>query len=199
MLTRLLLLPVLLAAVCAAAPVPSRAAGAPAPQDDEGRRETITGSLMGIGGDVGGRTTNFTLTLTGRTGRAQAQRYVSLLRRQGQEALRRQLAGRDLGRFSTTGSVGLPVNFVYEQPVPEGRRLIVLFERWLQPFELRYGTRSRDYPFGYMEISIDRSGRGSGTLIGAARVYFERNDPTTLTVENFSTYPVRVVNVEVRR
>ncbi len=169
------------------------------PQDEEEIREVYTGSLVGLGGAIAGRTATFTLTLTGRSTRDQASRYVELLRTKGQDALRKQLDGRDVGRFALTGRAGQTVNFAYEQQTPEGRRVIAVWERWLQPFELRYGSRSQDYPFTYLEISIDKNGKGTGTLIGAAKLFFEDDDPSTLTVENFATYPIRVVNVRQER
>jgi hypothetical protein len=179
--------------------VPAGATWSPQRQDQEVPKETFSGTLVGIGGALAGRTVSFTLRLDGRTSRGVALRYAQLLRTKGQTALQRQLEHNDLGSFAVVGQVGKRVNFAYETATPEGRRITVLFERWLQFFELRYGTRSQDYPFSYLELSIDANGKGSGTFIGAAKVYFEKDDPSTLTVENFSTYPLRVVNVEVSR
>ena len=48
-------------------------------------------------------------------------------------------------------------------------------------------------------MSVDKNGNGTGTLIGAAKLYFEKDDPATLNVENFATYPLRVVNVRMER
>ena len=181
------------------AAVPAAAAPPALQQDEEEIREFYTGTLVGLGGAFAGRTSTFTLTLTGHTPRSQAERYVGLLRKDGQQALMRQLEGKEVGRFALTGQVGRTVNFAYVQHTPEGTRLMILFERWLQPFEVRYGTRSQNYPFSYLELSIDRDGKGGGTFIGAAKVYFEKDDPATLNVENFSTYPLRAVNVALER
>jgi hypothetical protein len=177
-------------------PLATPAGGVTPRQDEDGERRVYTGALVGMGGALGGRSATFTLTLTGSTPRPQVLRYAELLRTQGQDALLKQLEGREVGRFAIEGQTGRAINFAYVQNVPEGQRIIVLFERWIQPFELRHGRRSQEYPFSYLELSVDRNGRGSGTLIGAAKVYFEREDPDTLNVENFGTYPVRVVNVE---
>ena len=180
------------------APLAPAPAGAN-PQDDEEIREVYTGTLIGLGGALAGKTATFTLRLTGRATRDQALRYAELLRSKGQDALRKQLDGRDVGTFSLTGRAGQTVNFAYEQETPEGRRVIAVWERWLQPFEIRYGSRSQDYPFSYLEMSVDKNGNGTGTLIGAAKLYFEKDDPATLNVENFATYPLRVVNVRLER
>lgn len=179
-------------------PAVSRAAGAPA-QDNQEYKETYTGTLVGIGGAAGGRTATFTLRLNGTTSPQAVARYADLLRSKGQQALLDQLHDNDVGTFSVTGQTGRRVNFAYVQDTPQGKRVIILFERWLQFFELRNNTRSENYPFSYMEFSINGKEGGSGTFIGAAKVYFDKDDAGTLNVENFATYPLRVVEVEARR
>jgi hypothetical protein len=194
MIKRSLVAGIVCVAMLAAAP-----GGRVAAQDEQEYRETFTGTLVGIGGSAGGRTASFTLRLTASTSSAAAGRYAHLLKSKGQEALLDQLRGKDVGTFSVEGQTGRDVNFAFVQSTPEGRRVIVLFERWMQLFERRNGTRSEDYPFTYMEFSLDQKGKGTGTFIGAAKVYFDKDDPNTLTVENFATYPLRVVNVESHR
>jgi hypothetical protein len=192
----------LIASLCIcvfAALAPSPTAGAARPQGEEGRKEVYTGTLVGIGGAAGGRTATFTLTITGHATRDQTLAYAELLRSKGQDALLDQLRDREMGTFALTGQTGRRVNFVFETPTAEGRRVTVIFERWLQMFELRYGTRSQDYPFSYMEFSIDKNGRGGGTMIGAAKIYFDKDDASTVNVENFGTYPLRVVDVRLRK
>lgn len=198
MRTRLLGLSAVLSLfVALAAVAPSPALAGQRSQDGESVKEVYTGTLIGIGGPQAGRSATFTLTLNDRTSRTAAGGYANLLRTKGQDALLKQLQGKDVGTFSLAGYTGQRVNFAYETDTPEGKKLTILFERWLQPFELRYGTRSQEYPFTYMELSIDKDGKGNGTMIGAAKVYFEKDDPSTLNVENFSVYPLRVVNVEM--
>jgi hypothetical protein len=186
-----------LCVVAALTAIPSPATVREPQQDVESIKEVYTGTLMGIGGAASGRTIGFTLTLNGRVSRSATLRYVALLKEKGQDALLKQLDGRDLGSFAVTGRTGRTVNFAYERSTPEGRQLIVVFERWIELFEVRYGLRSQNYPFSYLEISFDNDGdKGQGTFIGAARLYFDDDTPDTLTVENFATYPLRVVDVE---
>ena len=65
-------------------------------------------------------------------------------------------------------------------------------------FELRYGTRSQDYPFTYIELFINDNGKGEGSLIGLAKVYFDKKNSNTLEIENFGTYPAKLMGVELR-
>jgi len=63
-------------------------------------------------------------------------------------------------------------------------------------YEERYGTRSTDYPFSYVELIVDRNGHGQGTFIPAARVRF--NKKNEVEVENFGIYPARLSGVRQR-
>ncbi len=174
-------------------------AGAHGRGDRDGAKEVFTGTLVGIGGPAAGRTRSFTLTLTGQTPSADVERDLALLGDNGQDAFKRAVSKERLGTFALDGEVGHDVNFVVETSTPEGRRITIVFDRWENIFELRNGTRSLDYPFTYIELSLDATGRGSGMLVGAAKVYFDRDDPSNLTVENFGVYPVRLLDVAEHR
>ena len=162
--------------------------------------EVYTGTVIGVGGQLGGVSRPFTLTIEGRTSDLEARRDVAILVEGGQDALLRALQGKRLGYFSLGGQLGRDLNFVQETPTENGgRRITILFERWMNLYEVRYGTRSQDYPFTYIELFIDRSGKGEGSLIPAARVYFDKKHGNEVNVENFGIYPARLAGVELRK
>jgi len=158
--------------------------------------ETYTGTMVGIGGRRT-VTRTFTLTITGRTGDEQVRRDVAILAEAGQDALLNAIRDRDLGHFSLGGQLGRELNFVTETTLANGdRKLMILFERWIDIYERRYRSRSLDYPFGYVELIVDRNGRGEGSFIPAARVRF--NSRNEIEVENFGIYPARLFGVRRR-
>jgi len=162
-------------------------------------REEYTGTVIGVGGTLGGVSRPFTLTIEGHTSDLDARRDVAILAEGGQDALLKALQGKKLGFFSLGGQLGRDLNFVQETTTPDGeRRITVLFERWINTFELRYGTRSEDYPFTYIELVIGRSGKGEGSMIPAAKVYFDKKHGNQVDVENFGIYPARLAGVELR-
>ena len=177
--------------------LPSAAPGQRGNEDGEGRKETFTGTLIGIGGPLAGRSTPFTLTISGVTSDQDARRYVGTLAEKGQDGLMSAVKDRKLGTFALTGQVGRDVNVVRVHPTETGRKITILFERWLNLFEVRYGTRSEDYPFTYAEIYIDAEGKGEGTLIPAARIRFDKSEQS-VEVENFGIYPARLSGIRVR-
>jgi len=161
------------------------------------KQEVYTGTIVGVGGRLGGVSRPFTLTLNGRTTDGEAERAVATLAEGGQDRLLSEIRNNNLGRFSIGGQVGRQLNFVVEERMPNGdRKITILFERWLNLYEVRYGARSTDYPLSYVELIVDRNGHGQGTFIPAARVRF--NKKNEVEIENFGIYPARLSGVRQR-
>ena len=168
-----------------------------APSINAQGQEVYTGTIVGVGGRLGGVSVPFTLTLNGHTNDRAAERAIAVLAEGGQDRLLSEIHDNNLGRFSIGGQVGREVNFVVEDTMSNGeRKIMILFERWLNLYEVRYGARSTDYPFSYVELIVDRNGHGQGTFIPAARVRF--NKKNEVEVENFGIYPARLSGVRRR-
>jgi len=63
-------------------------------------KEVFTGTMIGIGGSLGGASRSFTLTITGETSDAEALQLRELLKSKGQMAVLSAVSKKDLGRFS---------------------------------------------------------------------------------------------------
>ncbi|HEX6127011.1 MAG TPA: hypothetical protein VFZ23_16680 [Pyrinomonadaceae bacterium] len=168
------------------------------------QRATFRGTAVIYGSGLSTRTVTrpFTMTVNSRTSEADTTRYLRTLERGGQDALLREIESNNLGRFALTGSVGVPLSAVVVDRVEGETRLRAVFRRWIGFGELRRGYRSVDYPFGYVEIHFDpRTGRGEGTIIPAARIRFRNSrdgGPDTVEIEDFGTFPGRLLGVRVR-
>ena len=187
---------VLIATVCVPAMMPAVCS---ASFNTAQSKEVYTGTVLGVGGPLGGVSRPFTLSIDGVNSTVDANRAVTMLAEGGQDALLKELHGKRLGYFSMGAQLGRDLNFVQETPTADGgRRIVVLFERWMNTFEIRYGTRSEDYPFTYVELTLDRNGKGQGTLIPAARITFDKKHGNQIDVENFGIYPAQLAGVELR-
>ena len=155
-------------------------------------RQTVTGTVVGISGRLAGRTLPLRLIVNSYTSADDADRLNAALR-SGQDELLSVLSKLDAGRISVGNNVGVTANAVFATPTAEGgTKLTVLFQRNVSFFELRAGTRSSDYRFGYAELYLDRRGRGEGTFIPAAKVKLEGN---TWVVEDFGAFPARLMGL----
>lgn len=184
-----ILLSLFCALCCAAVLQPSTEARA---QSD---RQVITGTAYLIGGrTAASRTRSFRLIVNNYTPPNQVRELNDALKRGGQDELIDKLSDMNAGRIQIGTGVGVRANAVIADPWDNGgTKLTVFYERDVRFFELRYGTRSRDYRVGYAEIFLDQNGRGEGTLIGAARVKLK--DGATWEVEDFATFPGRLMGL----
>jgi hypothetical protein len=175
---------------CAAIVQPLPAANA---QSD---RQVINGTAYFIGGGRfggGARSRTFRLIVNSYTPANQVRELNDALQRSQDEMLR-TLSRMDAGRISIGSGVGVDANAIIADPWDNGgTKLTVLYERNVTFFELRAGSRSTDYRFGYAEIFLDRNGRGEGTLIGAARIRLRGGN--TWEVEDFGTFPARLMGL----
>lgn len=162
-------------------------------------REVYTGTIVFIPGPtVGGpgtsrtATRTFTLTITCTTPNSEYKELADVLKNDGQDGLLKAISKKKCGVMQVGSGIGRDVNVVRVSTTEEGERKIdLLFERWLEFFEVRRGTRSRDYPFTYVELYVDQKGRLEGTMIPLARIRFKGEN--TVEIENFAAFPARVV------
>jgi hypothetical protein len=156
--------------------------------------EVIQGTVVGIGGRYAGRSSPFRLIVNHYSSADDVSRLNSALQSGGQDQLMSVLSKLDAGRISIGNGVGVTANAIIASPTAEGgTRLTVLYQRNINFYELRYGTRSEDYRFGYAEIYLNRNGTGEGTFISAAKVRLR--DGNTWEVEDFGTFPARLMGL----
>jgi hypothetical protein len=155
---------------------------------------TITGTVYFVGGRRAGQSRPFTLIIDRLSSPDEVQRLQSALQSGGQDDLLRVLSGMNAGRIQLGTGVGVTANAIIPSS-QGGDKLVVLYERTLGFSELRYGTRSQDYKFGYAELYLNRGG-DQGMLIPAAKVRLR--DGNTWEVEDFGTFPARLMGLQVR-
>lgn len=163
-------------------------------QRDFGTRY-ITGTVVGVGGRMGGRTQPFKLIINKITPTEDVERLNSALQN-GQDDLLKTLSGMDAGRITLGNGVGVRANVITETPFEGGRKITVIYERNVNFYEARYGTRSQDYRFGYAELFFGGKDGNQGTFISAAKIRLR--DGNTWEVEDFGAFPARLMGLQQR-
>lgn len=165
-------------------------------QEDAYAGRTITGTAYFIGGRRPSRSLPFRLVINRLSTTDEIDQINSALHSGGQDELMRRLERMRAGRIEIGSGVGIPANVIIRKDEGDGRtKLVVLYQRELRFSELRYGTRSSDYRFGYAELYVGR-GANEGMLIPAARVRLR--DGNTWEVEDFGVFPARLMGLQVR-
>ena len=103
------------------------------------------------------------------------------------------------GYVRSTASVAWDLQFAREHVMPDGsRRIIVASDRPMSFWEAVNRPRSADYEFLAAQIQLDKNGKGEGKLVPAAAVSYEK-DTKRIEVENYETYPVRLMDIQVEK
>jgi hypothetical protein len=94
-----------------------------------------------------------------------------------------------LGYFALSGQTRRPLNAVRIWETPEGRVIPAMFE-----------VGKRCMPDARPPVHIYRNlrrykGKGEGSLIAAAKVYFDKKDKNTANIENIGMYPAKLAGV----
>lgn len=159
----------------------------------EGR--TITGTAYFIGGRTAARSLPFRLVINRLTTSEEVGQLNNALRAGAQDELLRVLSRMSAGRIQIGSGVGVVANAIIATEDGNTTKLTVLYERYLRFAELRYGTRSQDYRFGYAELYLAPGGN-QGMLIPAAQIRLKGNN--TWEVEDFATFPAKLMGLQLR-
>ena len=158
-------------------------------------REEFSATLSNISNVGGVGLTPLTIRITRWTSDADHERMMELLRDKGQDAFLRALTDQD-----AVGSIATPVSLKYdffyarEEPLAEGgRKIFMITDRPMDIYERLNATRSRDYPFTVIEITLDKEGRGQGTLAQLVQLRLLGN---FLGIENLATSPMKLADVK---
>jgi len=159
---------------------------------------TGTALVYGQGRDLSTHTYNFRININKTTSDADAERFLKVLKSDGQDALQKAIHNEDLGTFSLNNGIGLNINAVRVQELNGKRKIYIVFERWLGAAEVRYGYRSLDYPFSYIELTLDKeTGQGEGIYFAAAKIRWQKDKTNPqIEVENFATFPSKLMAVK---
>ena len=160
----------------------------------ESRTERFSAVLTILAGAGSGTVRPITIYISDYSTDAEANMLAGAFADGGSKALFKVLTRmKSKGRVAPTGSVGYQIRFIRSVQTPNGRKVMMLTDRPIGFLESYYGTRSRDYKYGLVELNLNDDGKGEGSLIWAAKVKAIKGD--TIGVENFGIEPARLTNV----
>jgi len=151
-------------------------------------------AYLPAGAGAGG-TANVTITINSYSSPEDVQNLHAMLIDRGPDVVLKALERmKPKGRIAMTGTVGFyDFKVIMSVPSSNGRRILAAADRPISFLEQYYGTRSTDYKFGFMELDLDRRGRGQGSLTYAAKVKVINSDK--VEIENFGIEPIRLMGV----
>jgi len=124
-------------------------------------------------------------------------RLVTILVEQGQKPLYEELRKMEKIGFMSINK-GLAQNIVVARSMAgengKGRVVRLLLNRPISFFEAVNSLRLEDYPFGFVEMTLDEKGEGEGLLYAAAKIAVSEDG---LNVESYGVKPLRLLKVSL--
>jgi hypothetical protein len=158
------------------------------------REEAYSAVAVGTGGSVGGKSIAFNFRINRHATDEEVDQLAALLKEKGPDALRRAMEKLDVGRINPTGSVGNQIAIARKRQVG-GETVITIVTARNMPFiELYRGGRTTDYPFGFLQVKLNDKGEGTGQVMAAAKIRFNK-EKGHYEIESYGNQYVKVVNV----
>jgi hypothetical protein len=145
------------------------------PRHASAQEEAYTASAR-VGSDAGGGLVQFNFTITKWATQDEIKALGAVLKDKGQNALLDELKKLDAGRIRRVGDTGIEIA-VAEKSQHGGKTIITLIAaRRMTLSEMNRGrSTSTDYPFGFMQVQLDDKGEGSGKMVTAAKIKYDKD------------------------
>ncbi len=163
-------------------------------QNDKQKPDSYSGVAIGTGGTVGGKTLGFNFNVSAYTTDQELQSFATLLKEKGQDALLNVLQKQDKGRFSPTGSTGTQIAIARKRQHGTETIITIVTARPMSFAEVYRNGRSVSYPFGYLQVKINDKGIGTGQIMAAAKLRFDKKSGQ-YEIESFGNQYIKATNV----
>jgi hypothetical protein len=156
--------------------------------------EAYSGVAVGTGGTVGGKSIQFDFRVTQYTTDEDVRKFAQLLQDKGTDALRRALEKENKGRIAVVGSTGNQIAIARKRTQGADTVITVITARTMPFVELYNNGRTTDYPFGYLQVKLDAQGTGSGQIMAAAKIRFDKKSGQ-YQIESFGNQYIKATNI----
>jgi len=155
--------------------------------------DQITANLVSM---EGGGTAPVVIHIDHYSSNGEIDRLKGILANKGPNALRDALWDLEAGYIRVGGGLGYPIAVATSRPDGKGGRVVrLMMDRPISFRESVSSSRSLDYPFGYIEMTLDNNGKGEGRFFAAAKVTMTAG---TVDIESYSPQPLRLLAVRKR-
>jgi hypothetical protein len=163
-------------------------------QEGENKPEAYSAVAIGTGGSVGGKSIGFDFRINRYATDEEVDKLAELLKAKGPEDLRRALEKMDVGRISPTGSTGNQIALARKHEADSETVITVVTARNMPFIELYRGSRTKDYPFGFLQVKLNEKGEGSGQIMVAAKIRFDKKKGH-YEIESYGNQYIKAINV----
>jgi hypothetical protein len=166
-------------------------------QEGQMKQEAYTGTAIGTGGPASAKSTGFDFRVDRYTTDEEVDQLATLLKEKGPDALRGAMEKLDVGRINPTGSVGNTIAVARKRQDGSDTIITIVTARIMPFVELYRGGRTKDYPFGFLQVTLNDRGQGNGQIMVAAKIRFDKKKGH-YEIESYGNQYIKAVNVRPR-
>jgi hypothetical protein len=166
-------------------------------QEGQTKPEAFSGTAIGTGGPAGAKSIGFDFRVDRYTSDEEVDQLATLLKEKGPDALRRAMEKLDVGRINPTGSVGNTIAVARKRQAGSDTIITIVTARVMPFVELYRGGRTTDYPFGFLQVKLNDKGEGSGQIMVAAKIRFDKKKGH-YEIESYGNQYIKAANVRPR-
>lgn len=115
-------------------------------------------------------------------------------RRRAGDALRRALEKQNVGRINQVGTVGNQIAVARKRQAGAETLITIVTARNMPFIELYRGGRTTDYPFGFLQVKLNQKGEGTGQIMVAAKIRFDKKKGH-YEIESYGNQYLKAANV----
>jgi hypothetical protein len=145
---------------------------------------------------TGGKQVQFNFTITKWSTQDEIKQLGVILKEKGQDALLDELKKLDAGRIRTLDDTGNPIAIAEKWQTGDETVITLIAARQMKLFESKYRgrTNSNDYPFGFLQVKLNAKGEGSGKLVAAAKIKYDK-EKDSVRLDPYGNGATPVINV----
>jgi len=159
--------------------------------------ERFEAFVMAIGGPGPAATARIAITIERWTTPEERQTMLAALKEGGTDRLVEAMSKYTAGYLQVDNNLRWPLRSAATWRTEKGRMVRVATDRPLSFAEASGGFRSRDYPIGVAEFLIPTSGLGSGELLVATKIQFDKEGRLEVQSLPQNMAPQRMTNVKL--
>ena len=167
-------------------------------QEQKNNQEAYSAVAVGTGGMVGGKSIQFNFRIARYATDEEVDRLALLLKEKGPDALRRTLEKEDVGRINPVGSVGNQIAIARKRQLGSDTVITLVTARVMPFLELYQSGRTTDYPFGFLQVRLSDKSEGTGQIMAAAKIRFDKKKGH-YEIESYGNQYIKAVNVRTMK
>jgi hypothetical protein len=123
---------------------------------------------------TGSQQVQFNFTITSWATQDDIKRLGAILKEKGQDALLEELQKLDAGRINKVGDTGNQIAVAEKWQNGDKTVITMISARRMSMFESGARGVSKGYPLAFLQVTVDAKGEGSGKLVSAAKVKYDK-------------------------